>query len=99
VGKQIFYIVVLLSAVFATFSCRQGNSQYPDNVGFDSGQRSVVVPVYVPRPTSSAPRPYSGAYSNPYNMPPQQYQQYYDYDQYYVPPAGYGIGGDAISKY
>jgi hypothetical protein len=35
-------------------------------------------------------RPSSRYYSNPYNnYPPQQYYQYYDYDQYYVPPRAY----------
>lgn len=47
-------------------------------------------PVQQQYPREYAPNnPYSGVYTNPYAYPPRNYPQYYDYDQYYVPPSSY----------
>jgi hypothetical protein len=42
-------------------------------------------------------QPNSRLYSNPYANPPSQYLNGYDADQYYVPPAGYGVERNDVS--
>ncbi len=100
-GNKFFYhICILLFLVLELSACNpikdNDSYLYNNDVGFAPRQRQPYNAQYYP---VGNPPPYSGAYSNPYALPPRPYYQYYDYDQYYVPPAGYGSGNDAITKY
>ncbi|MDX2083497.1 MAG: hypothetical protein SFV53_05890 [Rickettsiales bacterium] len=72
---------------FMALSCSKQNTNDYDNVDFaPPRQYSPVRPYYPQAPNRY---PYSRYYSNPYALPPQNYYQYQDYDQYYIPPLPY----------
>lgn len=74
------YLVALIFypiAFLGLFSCAQKEVYLYDKTG--------TLPVTY-QPYNA---PYSRAYSNPYAQPPRNYQPYYDYDSYYVPPTYY----------
>ena len=97
-AKSRYFCRILFLIFFGLliFSCREdvlypydknklGNPIYPDSghnhLGYGNQNRQSY--------DNSRSQPYSRGYSNPYNFPPHNYYQYYDSDQYYVPPTGY----------
>ncbi|MDX2083496.1 MAG: hypothetical protein SFV53_05885 [Rickettsiales bacterium] len=61
---------------------------------YQQNYQPMPQPVYAAPPIPSYPNQYQAVggsryYSNPYSIPPSNYNQYYDGDQYYVPPTYY----------
>lgn len=83
-GSLIFCPIVLS----ALFSCAQKDVYLYDKTGTTPASRYGRA-AYYPQNYRPYNSPYSRAYTNPYAQPPRNYQPYYDYDSYYVPPTYY----------
>ena len=66
----------------------QQNYQYPPMQYPNQGYQQ---PIQYGSPYQVYPSAGSRYYSNPYAIPPSPYYPQYDADQYYVPPAYYGV--------
>jgi hypothetical protein len=94
----LFFFVTLAS------SCsKDNNANLYEGTGLKS---SIPAPGSYSYPAIYNPyaKPYSRAYSNPYQPAPYNYSPYYDYDQYYVAPTNYrnvepNYGSGADTKY
>ncbi len=80
-------VIVVLSGLFFSSSCGSrkpyvSSSPVTPNT-YNYNQNNY------PRSYQQQYQPNSRSYSNPYNNPQRNYYQYYDFDQYYVPPTQY----------
>ncbi len=84
--KFLFRICIFILSCAATLSCRQEEYYYRNTNSIRAPQnqapnyRNNYYPYRAPN---------SRAYRNPYEQPSGSRYQYYDYDQYYVPPTNH----------
>jgi hypothetical protein len=102
--RPINRVLILFVFVALVSSCsKDDNTNLYERMGLKS---SIPAPGNYNYPASYSPyvKPYSRAYSNPYQPAPYNYSPYYDYDQYYVAPTNYrnvepNYGSGADTKY
>ena len=84
--KSLFRVCFFIFSCVAIFSCKQEQVYYRNQNSIPRQQRWQPNYQNNYRPYQA---PNSRAYQNPYDQNNRQYYQYYDQDQYYVPPTNY----------